>query len=156
MRSPLFAAFAVVLTVSACATVRESRFNPFNWFGRSQETRMVAADDGRLADGRQLVAEVVELKVEPMPGGAIVRATGRNDTQGWWNGELVEQVSDDADSDPSIVTFQFVVAQPWDQTRVSTPRSRELTVGTFLTKRRLETIRAITVIGARNSRTSRR
>ena len=67
-------AITLVLLVgllSGCATVRESRFNPFNWFGSDEESLSpIDVENER----RPLVAEITSLVVERTPGGAIVRA----------------------------------------------------------------------------------
>lgn len=41
MRKAVLAGLAAVMVVTGCASVRDSRLNPFNWFGRSKEERAV-------------------------------------------------------------------------------------------------------------------
>ena len=41
------------------------------------------------------VLAVLTMTVEPIPGGAIVRASGLTPTQGWWNAELVPRDLDE-------------------------------------------------------------
>ncbi|MFA5538913.1 MAG: hypothetical protein WCZ72_11335 [Gemmobacter sp.] len=149
MRKPLIAALAMVLFVGACGAARESRLNPFNWFGRSEQTAAVAVET---ADTRPLVEQVVTLAVEPTSDGAIVRATGLPPTQGWWDGALVLYDSGREDT----IAYRFVLAPPSEARRVSTPQSREVTVATHLSRIRLEGIRTITVTGAGNARSARR
>lgn len=150
MRKPLLAAMAAVMFVGACATVRESRLNPLNWFGRSEASSSVAVQAPR--DPRVMVDQVVTMAVEPTPGGAILRATGLPPTQGWWDGVLVPEPTDRAGE----LVFRFVLQPPPDARRISTPQSREVTVATYLTDFRLEGIRRITVTGANNARTTAR
>ena len=153
MRSkPLMAAMVVVLSVGACGTIRDSRLNPLNWFGRSQQQQAVVLAPGMEADGRSLVDQIIHLSVEPTSDGAIVRAIGLPPTQGWWEGELIlEPTETEGD-----LVYRFVVAPPPDTRRVSTPQSREVTVAAFLSTIRLQTVRRITVTGANNSRSTTR
>lgn len=139
-------ALAVVTSLAACG----SRLNPFNWFGGDRETRVAAVEADtpvRDADERQLVAEVIALSVEPVPQGAIVRATGLPPTQGYWEADLVEVER----SEGSIV-YEFRVFPPPAATRVSTQRSREVVTGASLSNFDLQGIRTITVIAAQNRR----
>ena len=74
--------------LAGCAGVRKSKLNPFNWFKKS-EPRETIVLPGESTDPRALVETVLSMTVEPMPGGAIVRARGLTPTQGWWDAELV-------------------------------------------------------------------
>lgn len=143
-------ALAALLTLSACGAVRESRLNPFNWFGRSAPVETTAVVEK--VDPRLLVSDVVSMSVEPYSGGALVRATGRTDTQGWWDAELVEAKTDD----PDKLVLEFRLLPPLINTDVNTARSREITAAYALSPARLENIRSITVQGAKNARATRR
>jgi hypothetical protein len=151
MSRQLLAALSLVMILSACATVRDSRINPFNWFGRDSETVTVAAD-GAVVDGRRLAAQIVSLTVDAFPGGAIVRTIGLPATQGFWDAELVEI----EDEDPSNVVYEFRLLPPVAPRRQGTQRSREIIAGATLSRIRLENVRSITVVGAQNRRTVRR
>lgn len=150
MRTSLLAALAAVMVVTGCATVRESRLNPFNWFGRSERTAAVPAAVVR-DGGRIPVAQVTELFVEPATGGAIIRAKGVPATQGWYAAELVR----DTEAPEGELVFRFVLKQPREAVQ-GTPHSREVTVATFVTTQRLESVRTITVTGSENARSTRR
>lgn len=150
MKRSFMAALAALMFVSACGFVRESRLNPFNWFGKSEPAETVTVPLEK-TDPRPLVADVVDLVVEPYSGGAIVRAKGITPTQGWWDAELVEAKTDD----PNHLVLDFRLIPPLTQTGVNTPRSREVVVAKTLSVQRLETITRITVQGAKNARTSR-
>ena len=151
MTRSLTAALAAVLVLTACGAVRESRLNPFNWFGRSERVETYAPAPKEV-DPRLLVADVVSLSIEPYSGGAIIRATGVMETQGWWDAELVEAESDD----PGHLILDFRILPPVTETPVSTVRSREVTVALTLSPRRLEDISRVTVQGERSARTTRR
>jgi hypothetical protein len=145
------------LTVLACllilASCGQSRLNPFNWFKRSApvETTLVAAPP---ADARALVADVVSLSIDALPGGAVLRATGRAEMQGYWQAELV--LHDGPDADPAKLVYDFRVFPPLANTAVSTPQSREVTVAVYLSDIDLNGVASITVQGAANARAVRR
>ena len=157
MRLPVTGLLILALVLAGCGRMRESRLNPFNWFGRSQETTVVATDPivpGRPGDPRILVAQVTEMEVARHPGGAIVRATGLPPTQGWWDAALVAE--NNGEPVDGVLTYRFVVDQPLKQTRVSTPQSREVTAAAYLSDVKLADISQIVVLGAENSRSSSR
>ena len=76
MRRTLTAALITVTVLGACGSMRDSRLNPFNWFKKSEESLMMGTVAETPSDPRSLVADVVDLTVEPYPGGAIIRARG--------------------------------------------------------------------------------
>jgi hypothetical protein len=141
---------SLVATLAGCGAVGRSRLNPFNWFKRSQPREKVVVEEG--ADPRPLVEVVLSLTVEPVPGGAIIRARGVTPTQGWWNAELVPQEVDEN----GVLVYEFRLAPPTDKTRVSTQQSREIDVAIYISDVRLETVREIVVQGSTNARVSRR
>lgn len=150
MRRSLLAALAVLLLVTACGRVRESRLNPFNWFGRSERVQKVeeVAPD---TDPRPLVDQVLSMSVEPYPGGAIVRATGLPPTQGWWNAELVARPVEDG-----VLVYEFRLTQPPEATPAGTQPSREIAVAASVSDIGLTDVREIVVQGTGNARSSRR
>lgn len=155
MTPRLVAAFAVLILLGACGASERRWYNPLSWFGGSQEvaaTDLAAQAVGTAADPRPLVAQVLSLSVDAFPGGAIVRATGLPPTQGFWAGELIRIDGED----PSVVTFRFVAVPPPEPSRVSTQQSREIVVGTSLSRIELEGVREIVVQGATNARATRR
>ncbi|MDO8884007.1 MAG: hypothetical protein U0934_01925 [Pseudotabrizicola sp.] len=151
MKRPVTAALVAVLVLTSCGPVRDSRLNPFNWFGRSERVETISPLQEK-RDPRLLVADVVSLTIEPYSGGAIVRATGVMETQGWWQVELVEVKGDD----PTHLVLDFRTLPPVTQTAVGTVRSREVTAAMTVSPRRLEDISRITVQGERSARTTRR
>lgn len=151
MKRPLTAALAALLVLTACGAVRDSRLNPFNWFGRSERVETLAPTVEQ-RDPRLLVADVIDLQIEPYSGGAIVRATGVMESQGWWQADLVEVEGED----PTHLMLDFRILPPVTQTDVGAQRTREVTAAITLTPRRLEDITRITVQGERSARTTRR
>lgn len=154
MTRPLIAALALTLLLSACGTIRESRFNPFNWFGASRSAPATLGPTGETVDNRPLVAQVTALVIERTSTGAIVRAEGLTPTQGWWDAELVPQTS--LRPIDGVVVYQFRVAPPPAPMRVSTPQSRLVSVATTLNQAQLDEIREVVVVGAQNQRSTRR
>jgi len=138
------------LGLAGCGGVRESRLNPFNWFKRSEARAVVALETP--GDTRPLVETVLTMTVEPIPGGAIVRATGLPPTQGWWQAELVAQPVDEN----GTLVYEFRLLAPTDQTPAGSPRSREIEVAIYISDIRLDAIREIVVQGAGNARSARR
>ncbi|WP_022704778.1 hypothetical protein [Pseudorhodobacter ferrugineus] len=149
MNTPLVATLCATLALGACSSISNSRLNPFNWFGGSEETVTLLVEAPQ--DSRLLVSQVTDLTLERMPGGVIIRATGLPPTQGYWEAELVARPVDDGQ-----ITFDFRVFPPITAQISSTPQSREVTVATYLSNIKLDSIRQITVQGANNARTSRR
>ncbi len=155
MIRPLLASAVVVFSLSGCDSVRESRVNPFNWFGQSQEETLAPRTGWRRElDNRALVAQVSDMAVERFPGGAIIRAEGITPTQGWWDAELVAE--NDGRPVDGVLTYDFRIAAPRTETRVSTPQSRSVSAAVRISDRRLEGVRMIVVRGAENARSVRR
>lgn len=151
-RRKIVVSLLAVGTVGACGRVRDSRLNPFNWFGRSREEAVETAPSDFTNDPRRYVEQVVSLNVDPTPEGAIIRAVGLPPLQGFWDAELVRR----PDPDPSRLIYEFRVAPPLSQTRQSTQQSREIIVATAVSSARLQGVRTITVIGRANQRSVRR
>jgi hypothetical protein len=134
-----------------CGGFRNSRLNPRNWFGRSEPRETIVLPEER-KDPRPLVDAVLSMTVEPIPGGAIVRARGQTPTQGWWKAELVP-----LDVDPNgVLVYEFRLVPPLTATDVNTPQSRQVDVAIFISDVRLERVREIVVQGATNARSARR
>lgn len=146
MKLPILAVLVLATALGGCAKIRESRFNPLNWFGRAEEA-VVTDLYLRPEDPRPLVAEVTDLKVEPYPGGALVRATGLPPTQGHWDAELVAQPLDDQ----GRLVFEFRVYPPIVQAAAGTPWSRQITVAVALSEISLQGVNSIVVQGAGNA-----
>lgn len=158
MKTPLIGALIAVMVVSGCSTVRESRFNPFNWFGNSrEEAATLEPREGYIAvrDGRGMVDSVVSLRIDRTPEGALISAVGLPPTQGYWQAELVP-VDQFERPENGTLAYEFRIAKPFGQARVSTQQSREVSVGHFVSNTQLQNVRTITVIGKNNRRSSRR
>jgi hypothetical protein len=147
----LTATLLITLILAGCGGFRDSKLNPFNWFGRSEEAEKVAlpvVPD----DPRGLVATVLTLNVEETAGGAIIRATGLPPTQGYWDAELVAQPVDEN----GRLVLEFRIFPPIERKAVSTQVSREVVVALFLSNIKLDQVSEIIVQGATNARATRR
>ncbi|MDM7930455.1 hypothetical protein [Tabrizicola sp.] len=143
---------AVLCTaLSGCGGMRESRLNPFNWFKKSEPRETIVLPSEQ-TDPRPLVEAVLTMSVEPMPGGAIVRATGLTPTQGWWSAELVALPL----NENGVLVYEFRLLPPITKTDVNTPRSREVEVAIYISDFKLDGVREIVVQGSGNARVSRR
>lgn len=154
MKTPLLAAMTALLVLGACSTVRESRLNPFGWFGGSQSETPGLMPESSVIDNRALVDQVLNLRVEQVPGGAIIHATGLTRTQGWWDAELVAQ--NHGRPQAGELTYHFRVAAPRSQTRVSTEASRRVTAAQYVPQQVLDQVRRVVVVGAGNQQVSSR
>ncbi len=153
--TPALAALVALMLVGGCTGVRQSALNPFNWFGRSAEApTATAVSVPARQDGRQLVAQVTELAVEPVTGGAIVRAVGLPPSQGWWDAELLPE--NDFTPVEGELSFRFAIAPPTQPRPQGTPMSREVSAGIFVSDFKLANTRRITVTGNGNARTTAR
>lgn len=152
MRRSILVLLTATMTLTACATIRDSRVNPFNWFGRDRSEEPLTAEPGLQEDPRPLISQVTSLQVDPTPEGAIIRAVGLPPTQGFWKAELVAVDTDD----PSVLAYEFRVFPPVEQTRQSTQQSREVVVGADISSAVLKDTRRIVIIGRNNSRSVNR
>ncbi|MEM1273605.1 MAG: hypothetical protein AAGF88_07295 [Pseudomonadota bacterium] len=136
------------LLVAACGT----RLNPFNWFGGAEdEERVETIEAPESTDPRLLVAQVLDVTIDPLPTGAVVTAIGLPPTQGFWEAELVEV----SRSDGRLV-YEFRVFPPLTTSAPGSQASREVITAADLSVRDLDGIREIAVEGASNRLVSRR
>ena len=152
---------AVLLTLSGCARISDSRLNPFNWFGGSREATAPEPVEIRplvperritqIVDGRQMVSSVTALRVDRAPSGAIVRATGVAPTQGFYNAELV-----DAGVNNGVLLLEFRAQAPSGFEAEGTARSRQINAAYVIDAADLSGIRTVRVQAASNARTSAR
>ena len=136
------------LSLAACA----SRLNPLNWFGGNSEEAVEPAADAPVGtDPQFLVASVTGLRIEPLPTGAVVTATGVAQSQGYFDAQLVEIAREDG-----RITFEFRVMPPPAPAPVGSEAARQIVTARDLSQRDLDGIREIAVQGAGNRLVSRR
>lgn len=153
MTGRIILALAAVATIAGCGRVAESRLNPLNWFGSSEKAEVVTAENPN-ADPRALMAQVKTLRVESVPGGAIIRATGLPQVQGYFDGALVPLNGEVPEN--GVLNYEFRASSPVTQTRSGPPQSREVLVGLFVSDQTLQGVRQIRVSGASNALIVRR
>ncbi len=154
MHLPKALLIVCLVVLAGCGGFRDSRLNPLNWFGRSQTADLEPLVPADAPDVRALVADVIDIQIDQLPGGAILRATGRAPTQGYWQAELV--LRDAPEADPAAQVYEFRIFPPVTAADVSTAQSREVTVALYLSDIDLAGVQSITVQGASNARTIRR
>lgn len=164
------------LTLTACGTVRDSRLNPLNWFGRSQSepiTRQTqpeanplipqnvrrglfrgGRERGDVFNGRP-VDQVSDLVIERVPGGAIVRATGISSFDSPFSVQLTPATQAGTPVD-GVLTYRLEAERPTDSRRLTSDRQRTVTAAVHLTDEDLEAVRVIRVEGERNAQTTAR
>jgi hypothetical protein len=166
MNKPLSVLVLSALVLGGCG-FKESNYNPYNWYGEStSEPVAVPEGDNPLSPQRrasifraekdtnyygQFVGEVSEMLIERRPGGAIIRATGIVNRQGFYDVRLVQN---EAETTETVATYDFKAMQL--RGNVGTEASRSVTVAVWLTDNQLAGVREIRVKAARNVRSSRR
>jgi len=158
MRPTLPFALCSLLTITACATITESRFNPLNWFGTSEEVvtstprnelpPLVRADQaGQTVEGRALIAQITDLRVDRTPGGAIIVATGLAESQGYFNAQLVRRSLENG-----VLTFDFRAEAPATFEAAGSTATRQITAATQLDRAALSGVTTIIVNSQSGSR----
>lgn len=157
-RRHLLAGLGALALLAACSRGGENKggglrmLNPFNWFGRSREE--VNATPQVYRDPRELVDEVVDLKVERTSSGAIIRAVGLPAVIGVYDAELVPLKDEEAR--PGVLRYEFRLMPPKDGGMPGPKRARLVHVARYLPNPLLEGVRRIEVIGRKNRRITRR
>ncbi|APE43266.1 hypothetical protein BOO69_07425 [Sulfitobacter alexandrii] len=172
MRKTLTLFAALSLTLSACGAIRDSRVNPFNWFGQSRSVATTAPEstnpliprsNGFFSRGRaneeiylgRPFEQVTDLTVERVPGGAIIRATGLAARQGIYAVQLTP-ANEDEEPVNGVLTYRLEGVRPKANTPVGTVPTREVTAGRKLTDQQLRNVDVIRVEGALNAQETRR
>jgi len=146
LRTRLIATIAVLGLLAGCG----GKLNPKNWFGRSKQEQVQT----KPKDPHQLVAQIVSLRVDRTPGGAIIRAVGLPERQGYFEATL--RPLNDEKPVKGVLTYEFRLMPPEKPTDIGTRRSREVLVGRFVSNQTLQGVRVIKVVGQNNRRSVRR
>ncbi|WP_375281796.1 hypothetical protein [Pseudooctadecabacter sp.] len=153
---------ALLMTLTGCARIADSRLNPLNWFGAStsapaapqtSEVRPLVPE-GRttvVIDNRQLVTSVSTLVVDRTTTGAIVRAAGVAPTQGFFNAELVP-----VGIENGVLTLDFRAMAPTGFAATGSARSRTITAAYIMEMSEVSAVRSVRVQAATNARVTRR
>lgn len=173
MRKTFSALLVSTLVLTGCATVRDSRVNPFNWFGTARSepltqrevntNPLIPSSSGLFASARareavytgQPFGQVTDLTIERVPGGAIVRVTGLAARQGIYDVRLTPANEDDLPVD-GVLTYRLEGVAPARNTPVGAQPTREVTAARKLTDQMLAGVGSIRVEGQSNALVSRR
>lgn len=173
MRIVTSALLISVMTVTSCGAVRDSRVNPFNWFGRSSSQPVQQAPEatnpliprsrGLFANRRaekgiylgQPIDQVTDLVVERAPGGALIRATGISAVQGAYEVRLTPENEDEKPID-GVLTYRLEALTPDGARPGGSTATRTVVVARKLSAQQLRNVRTVRVTAARNVRTTRR
>lgn len=174
MRSIIPVLLVASMTLGGCAVVRNSVVNPANWFGRgdsvpvsgqeAQAVNPLIPQSGGLFGSRaksdapyagRPIAEIIDLQIERVAGGAIVRATGRAARQGIYAVQLTPATEDDTPVD-GVLIYRLEGIRQAGPTAVGTAPTREVTAARHITDSHLLGVRAIRVEGLENARVARR
>lgn len=166
MRKPFTALLISSLLLTGCGG---SSLNPLNWFGRGQPVPVVAEGANPLIPAKRSgsffrrgekvytgvpIHRVTTLKIERVPGGALVRATGVAQVQGQYDVALVSTNNDQPVN--GVLTYEFRAEMPKRRLVQGSEWSRTVTIATFLTDNELDGVRSINVVGAQNALSARR
>lgn len=175
MRNLTTALLVSTLVLAGCSTIRDSRVNPFNWFGRSQVTPVdaslqTAEVNPLIPTGRSgvfsfrrsnapqslapLAAQVTDLTVERVQGGALIKATSLADTVGAF--QVTLEPLNRGDAVDGVLTYELrSFTAPAGQVPMP-PRARSHVAATKVTNADLAGVREIRVQAARNAAATRR
>jgi hypothetical protein len=137
-RMPLMVGVLAISLLAGCG----GKLNPFNWFGHRAKT-VAEVSIAVPSDPRPLIATITALRLEDVPTGALLTATGRGEAVGSWNADLVALPVQDG-----VLTLEF---RAWPGTNAGSPRTREVTAGLHLSRKDLAGVSRIVVQGAQNT-----
>lgn len=173
------------LTLSACTPIGESRLNPFNWSGGggsgevvgdavpASQTQTLNEEPNPLIPEQRTgvfratlksvnaylgtpIDQVSALVIEPVPGGAILRATGITQVQGVYNLRLTPTNLDDVADENGVLTYRIEGVRPARAVQGGPERLRTVMVARHLTDKQLEDARVIRVQARRNAQETTR
>ncbi|MGB1208444.1 MAG: hypothetical protein ACPG7W_04540 [Paracoccaceae bacterium] len=157
---------AAALLVGGCSQVRESRLNPFNWFGRSAAPAattevpegvnpLIPQGGGSLFAARPEpdyagtpIDVISNVRLDPTPGGAILLVYGASAAMGAYD---VRLVPDETLTGERVMVFDLRSLMPAEQQ----PGPQNIVAARTLSRQDLEGVREILVRGEQNSRSLR-
>lgn len=166
MRRQVIISGLVLSLMAGCATVKESRFNPLNWFGKSESIavdqngqnvtvlKTLAPRKGYpvFVDTRPLAPQIIEMQMVKSASGAIVTATAALPSTGYYDAELVAVPSESANT----LVFDFRLRAPSQNAPAGTAAQRQITAAKSLSNADIAGIRTVIVRGADGARQVRR
>jgi hypothetical protein len=172
MRISLSVLLVASTFIGACGLIGSSPLNPTNWFGRSTSeavtdtgpvnplipgTRrgLFARDDAADAYIGNPFDEITDLTIEPVAGGALIRATGRAARQGIYAVQLTP-ANEEAMPVDGVLTYRLEGIRPDANTAQGAPATREVTAALKITNQDLRGVSTIRVEGLNNAQVARR
>ncbi|WP_460273415.1 hypothetical protein [Celeribacter sp. ULVN23_4] len=166
MRRQVIISGLVLSLLTGCASVQESRFNPLNWFGKSEP---VAVDENGqqivtlkslaprkgypvFVDSRPLAPTISDVKVVQSASGAIITATALLPSTGYFDAQLVPAASERSDT----LVFEFRLRAPESAAPTGNAAQRKITAARSLSFDEIAGIHTIIVQGAEGARQVRR
>ncbi len=167
MRITLPALLLSLIALMGCG----SAANPFNWFDNDPPDESVLepidADNPLIPEQNGLfnssnrvevyrgtpIDAISDLTIERVPGGAIIRATGRSATLGAYNARLTPKNGEEVPVD-GVLTY--TLDAEYTQVVGGAPETRDIIVARQLTNQELEGARTIRVEGQQNALERRR
>lgn len=160
-----------LVTLTGCAAVNQSRFNPLNWFGAAQpdpaaldvtnaevnplipaRRASIFFDTRPAAFAGRPIEQIIDIRMERRPGGAILRATAEAGRVGPFD---VRLILDEAASTAGTLVFDMKALQQLGTT-TAPGRARQVTAAQWITDQDLTGIRTVTVRGGNNALSTRR
>ncbi|MDO6725337.1 hypothetical protein Q4544_00175 [Cognatishimia sp. 1_MG-2023] len=169
MRNSIGVLLVSGLVLTSCGTVRDSRLNPFNWFGRAEAVETTSAKEinpliprekesifrrGETEYAGTPVSTINGLVIERVSGGAILRVRATAALQGAFEVVLEPENEDELPVD-GVLTYRVLAIQPTGF-RQGTVQSREINAARFRTDQELAGVRTIRVMAADNALQVRR
>lgn len=166
MRRQVIVTGVVLSLLAGCGSFGESRFNPLNWFGKSEPVTTNAYGQNVVAlqtlaprkgypvftDTRPLAPQVTDVKLVRSASGAIVTATSALPSLGFYDAELVPVASERTDT----LVFEFRLRPPSQAAPTGTQAQRHISAAKSLSLAEITGIRTVIVVGATGARQVRR
>lgn len=167
MRETLPALIVSMLLLAGCGTAA----NPLNWFDNDapdedtlepiESTNPLIPEKTGIFQSNKTpppypgtpIDAIVDLTLERMPGGVLIRATGRSATQGAYNARLTPANEEEV---PENGVLTYRLEAQYTQTTGGAPQTREIVVARHLTNQELAGARTIRVEAVQNALERRR
>lgn len=162
MRSVIPTLLIATVLISGCST----RANPVNWFNNNppeednltlieednplipNESGLFSRDPEDLAYKGSTVSAIENVTLERIPGGVMIRATGKLSTQGAFNARL-SPVDPDEEPQDGVLTYRLQAETT--QVTGGAPITRTVIVGRVRTYQELGDTRVIRIEGLQNA-----
>lgn len=157
MKTPLTAALIAALALSGCS--RLGALNPLGWFGRGGGEAAASGPGNPLIPARGMmerpaevydgapIGQITALRLEALPGGAVLTATGVADRPGAYAARLTPRPGAAAGE----LVFDFEVKLPQRGLASAPQAARTVTAAIYLSDTDLAGVRRLRVNGARNA-----